>query len=105
MAKFNIGDGKRPLANPPSSISDLNMVQHGDQLTTSLSQNARWAGIEKFATRNTNDKSTPLTNKLYKDFGTAPSSLSAEAKGKGFYRGWTTDTDGAVHVSNIVEVK
>lgn len=103
MAKDQkMGDGKRPMKNPPSQTSDLNLVLNGDTLTTSLSERAKWAGIEKKANQ-TDDASVSLTNKLF--VGARPGSLSAKAQGRGFYRGWTTDDDYTVHTSNWVHIR
>lgn len=106
MAKTHkMGDGKKPLTNAPAQISDLNLVLNGNTLTSTRSDRARWAGIQKFVTQSSTDGAVSITNKYYDPPGGAGREpLSAQAQGPGFYRSWTTDDDYTVHTSNWVQV-
>lgn len=100
-----MGNGKQPLKDPPSQISDLNLVLNGTTLTSTLSSRARWAGIQKYITQGDTSTAISLTNKYYDPLGgVGREPLQAEIQGPGFYRSWTTDDDYTVHGSNWVQV-
>lgn len=100
-----MGNGKQPMKNPPSQISDLNLVLNGTILTSTRSDRAQWAGIQKFVSQTSTDGAISLTNKYYDPPGGAGREpLQAEIQGAGFYRSWTTDDDYTVHTSNWIQV-
>src|SRR6187399_1145472 len=99
MAKAN-----KPKPNPPkASLADIVLTQSGSTLTTTVSPNANWAGIQKFVNMSTNDGAVSVGNWYFEAPGTA-TPQSVQISGTGYYRGWTSDFDGTIHISNVVFV-
>lgn len=94
--------GKPVQSAPPTTTTDLTLILDGNTLTTTISPDAQWAGIQKFADQTTNDGAVSVGNWNYSTAPGAGATKSVEATGSGNYRGWSSDFDGNVHLSNWV---
>lgn len=97
--------GKPTYTAPPTHATDLVLTLEGNTLTTTISPDAQWAGIQKFVDITTNDGAVSIGNWNYSSPAGEGATKSVEAQGTGHYRGWSTDfTNGDVHVSNWVDI-
>ena len=101
MAKAARGGSKPP---PPTTLSDLILIVGNGIARTSISPNAQWAGIQKFASMTTTTGAISVGNWNYSIPPGEGASRSVSIVGTGYYRGWSSDFDGKVHVSNVVFV-
>ena len=92
--------GKKVLL---STESDLVLTLEGTTFTTTVSPNADFSGIQKFVTMGTADGAVSLGNWNYW-WGGNDGTESVQAQGSGFYRGLSSDEDGTVHVSNVIQI-
>lgn len=101
MAKSNNGNkGKKPA---PATLSDLFLTVSPDgTVTTTISPNAQWAGIQKFVDMSTNDGAISVGNWNYNTPPGPGTTKSVASVGTGYYRGWSSDFDATVHLSNVV---
>ena len=84
-----------------SVTSDLVLTESNGVLTLTISPNAQWAGVQKFVDMSTNDGAVSVCNWNYT---TAPTLATCTISGSGFYRGWTSDFNYDVHLSNIITI-
>jgi len=84
-----------------SITSDLVLTESNGVLTLTISPNAQWAGVQKFVSMTTNDGAVSVCNWNYT---TAPTLATCTISGTGFYRGWTSDFNYDVHLSNIITI-
>ena len=84
-----------------SVTSDLTLTESNGVLTLSISPNAQWAGVQRFVSITTNDGAISLCNWHYT---TAPALATCTISGSGFYRGWTSDFNYDVHLSNVIQI-
>jgi hypothetical protein len=105
MAKAkNNGKGK-PIQAPPTTSTDLTLTQSGDTLTTTISPNAQWAGIQKFVDQNSNDGAISVGNWNFNAPPGVGTTKSVQTQGTGYYRGWSSDFYSYnVHLSNWIFV-
>lgn len=97
--------GKGPKA-APATLSDLSLTISGTTVTCSISPDAQWAGIQKFVDPASNDGAVAIWE-AQKNFNTPPgpgTTTSCPLQGTGYYRGWSSDFDYDVHLSEFVFV-
>lgn len=93
--------GKTLLA--PQLLTDLVLSLDGNVLTTTVSPNAVWSGIQKFVDPTTNDGAKSIGNWNYWSNPT-DGDESVSADGPGHYRGWSSDANYDIHYSNWIEI-
>lgn len=95
-----------PVARGGKKASAQAVVVWLDDLTLSgsvectVSEFAQWGGIQKFLAE-------PLSNDgaiSYCNFYIPPSPMACPTTASGVYRGWTSDFDYNVHISNLVTI-
>jgi uncharacterized lipoprotein NlpE involved in copper resistance len=94
---------KKPKANAVVLVvwfNDLTLTESGGVLTTTLSPNAEWAGVQKWITVDTTNNAVSLCNWNWSN-STAPATITCNGAVTGFqYRSWTSDkVTYDVHVS------
>ena len=72
-------------------------------VTTTISPEAQWAGIQKASDANGADLES-VANFSFTQPPGAGATKSATVTGPGFYRGWSSDFDYDIHFSAFVEV-
>jgi|SRR5688572_14088993 len=81
-------------------FTDLSLTNSGGILTSTLSENAQWAGVQKFLDTTSTVGASSVCNWYYID---APEiSEPCQSTGSGNYRSWTSDFDYNIHISNWV---
>ena len=68
----------------------LVLSESGGVLTTSISPNAEWGGVQKFIDISTNDGAASVCNWNW-SWSAAPASMTCNSSGTGNYRSWTSD--------------
>lgn len=96
--------GKKKPSPPPASTVDITLTLSGTTLTTSISPNAQWAGIQKFVDMSTNDGAISVGNWNFNSPPGEGVTKSVQAVGTGYYRSWTSDFNYAIHTSNIIYI-
>lgn len=95
------GRGHNQQSEALSITSDLVLTESNRVLTLTISPNAQWAGVQKFTSMTTNDGAVSVCNWYYT---TAPTLATCTVSGSGFYRGWTSDFNYDVHLSNWITI-
>lgn len=105
MKKSNkMAKGKKTLAAPPTTATDLNLSLVEGVLVLDINPEAEWSGIQKFIDPAINDGAVSILNKNYSGV-TPPVKEVALIQGSGYYRGWTSDkVTYDVHLSNVIQV-
>jgi len=98
--------GNKPKANAVVVVvwfNDLTLTESGGVLTTTISENAQWAGVQKFVDTTTVDGAVSVCNWY---FAEPPGAITKTCGtiGTGFYRSWTSDFDYNIHVSSFLSV-
>lgn len=85
-------NGKKQKANAVtlSVFTDLTLTESIGVLTTTLSPNAEWGGVQKFFTIDTTNNGVSVCNWNWSGV-TAPASKTCNTNGTGSYRSWTSD--------------
>lgn len=99
--------GKAPKAPTTSTwTTDLVLTLSGTTLTSTVSPNAKWAGIQKFVSPTSNEGAIAIWEaQRYYQIPPGPgATTSCTLQGAGYYRGWSYDEGGHTHVSNWVPV-
>lgn len=88
----SVARGKKAKAEAValSVFSDLTLTESGGVLTTSISPDAEWGGVQKFFTIDTTNNGVSVCNWNW-SYVTAPSSQTCTSNGAGSYRSWTSD--------------
>lgn len=96
----------KKVKDPPASAADLSLTLSADgkTLTTTISPNAQWSGIQKFVDPNSNDGASSIGNWYYASPPGTGKTESVAVAGTGYYRGWSSDVNYTVHLSNVVFV-
>lgn len=89
----------------PVLSTDLTLTSDGTNLTTTISPDAQWAGIQKYVDPTTNDGAVSVGNWNYSTPPGSGATKSTPAQGTGHYRGWSSDFNGDVHYSNWVVIQ
>lgn len=97
--------GKNRIS-PPTNSTDLILTNQDGVLILTISPNAQWAGIQKsgdtaFAA-DENDMS--VLNRYYSVPPGDGKKEALVASGAGYYRGWSSDFDGNIHGSNVIQI-
>jgi hypothetical protein len=88
-----------------SVFTDLSLTQSGGVLTTTLSPNAEWGGVQQFFTIDTTNNGVSVCNWNWSGT-TAPASQTCATNGAVFYRSWTSDkVTYDVHLSPFLTVE
>lgn len=89
----------------PATASDLTLTLSDDGLvvTTTISPEAQWAGIQKASDANGADLAS-VGNWSFSQPPGAGATKSVPVTGPGYYRGWSSDFDYDIHVSAFVQV-
>lgn len=96
--------GKGPKANP-ATLSDLVLTINSDgTVTTTVSAEAQWSGIQKFLDPTSNDGAISVGNWNYNSFPGVSHTETTQLQGSGYYRGWSSDFDYDIHLSEFVFV-
>lgn len=97
----------KPKANAVTVVvweNDLTLSESSGLLTTTISPNAQWAGVQKFIDISTVDGAVSLCNWFYWAPPGPAATKTCNANGSGFYRSWCSDFDYNVHISNVVQL-
>lgn len=82
--------GKKSAATLLTVTTDLTLTESAGVLTTSISPNAEWGGVQKFFTIDTTNNGVSVCNWNWSNV-TAPASQTCQSNGTGSYRSWTSD--------------
>lgn len=96
----------KPKANAVVVVvwfNDLTLTESGGVLTTSISPNAVWAGVQKFVDTTTVEGAVSVCNWNYW-FAASDGSETCNTTGTGFYRSWTSDANYDVHISSFLSI-
>ena len=95
---------RKPPKALPAVTTDLLLMLDGSTLTCTLSPNAEWAGIQKYVSQTTNDGAIAIweAQRYFSSPPGAGATTSCPAQGTGYYRGWCSDFDRSVHLSNWI---
>lgn len=86
-------------------FNDLSLSNSAGVLTTSISPDAEWGGVQKFFTIDTTNNGVSVCNWNWSGT-TAPSSQTCQSNGPGSYRSWTSDkVTYDIHVSSFLPVE
>jgi hypothetical protein len=100
------GRSNKPKANAVTLavwFNDLTLSNSAGTLTTTISPNAEWGGVQKFFTIDTTNNGVSVCNWY---FITAPATMTCNSNGPGSYRSWTSDrTTYDVHVSSFLVIE
>ncbi len=91
-ASPNAKGGKKAKAESItlSVFTDLTLTESGGVLTTTLSPNAEWGGVQKFFTVDTTNNGVSVCNWNWSNT-TALITQTCATNGTGSYRSWTSD--------------
>lgn len=84
-----------------SVLADLQLTESGSVLTTTISPDAEWGGVQRFVDMTTNDGAVSVCNWNW-SYTQAPATMNCNSNGTGIYRGWTSDHNYDVHLSNLL---
>lgn len=86
-------------------FNDLTLTNNAGVLTTSISPDAEWGGVQKFFTIDTTNNGVSVCNWNW-SYSTAPSSQTCQSNGAGSYRSWTSDkVTYDIHVSSFLTIE
>ena len=85
-----------------SVLADLSLTESGGVLTTTISPNAQWAGVQKFFTIDSTNNGVSVCNWFYWSAPGAGVTKTCQSNGAGSYRSWTSDFDYTVHLSDFL---
>jgi len=105
MAKAKQPIRRSPKAQP-ALLSDLFLTVVDGVVTSTVSPEAQWAGIQRFDDMSSNDGAEEIwgTQRFYNAPPGAGVVTSGPVIGTGYYRGFSSDFDYDVHLSNVVFV-
>lgn len=115
VAKGGNGNGNSGGKNKPSAQSVIVNVWLNDLIydgaTTTISEFAEWAGVQRFSNEALNEDGVSICNWNW-SYAPAPSSMPCSASGTGWFRSWTSDkkqiigadTVYQVHISNKIQL-
>ena len=81
-------------------INDLSISESGGIITTTISPNAQWAGVQDFADITTNEGAISVCNWNYST--PTGGTKTCQTDGSGNFRSWTSDFDYNIHISNWI---
>lgn len=84
-----------------TTFTDLGLTESGGVLTTTISPDAEWGGVQRFVDITTNDGAVSVCNWNW-SYVPAPATKDCNSNGTGIYRGWTSDHNYDVHLSNVL---
>lgn len=86
-------------------FNDLTLTESAGVLTTSVSTNAEWGGMQKFFTIDATNNGVSVCNWNW-SYVAAPTSITCNANGAGNYRSWTSDkVTYDIHVSAFLPIE
>jgi hypothetical protein len=96
--------GKKKASDVSLSVfTDLTLTESLGVLTTSLSPDAEWGGVQKFFTIDTTNNGVSVCNWNW-SYVMAPTSQTCTSNGSGSYRSWTSDKlTYDIHLSPFLE--
>jgi len=103
MSKAQRGKGPKSI---PATLSDLSLTIVNGVVTCTVSPDAQWAGIQKFINPTSNDGAIAIWE-AERNYYTPPgpgTTTSCQVQGTGYYRGWSSDFDYDIHLSEFVFV-
>lgn len=93
--------GAKKNASNQTVVVWLNDLVLSGSVSCTVSPDAQWGAIQKFlAEPLSNDGATVLCNFSY----VMPSNMNCPTTAPGVYRGWTSDFDYNVHISNLITI-
>ena len=106
MAKATKGGGGKGPKPQPATLSDLVLTIVDGVVTSTVSPDAQWASIQKFVDMSTSEGAVGIWEaQRYYDTAPGPgATTSCPVQGTGYYRGWTSDFDYDIHLSNVIFV-
>src|SRR5688572_13047097 len=81
-------------------VNDLSISESGGVITTTISPNAQWAGVQDFVDTTTNEGAISVCNWFYAT--PTGGTRTCQTDGSGNFRSWTSDFDYNIHVSNWI---
>lgn len=102
-----MGKPQKPIKGPkaaPATLTDLFLTVVDGRVTSTVSPEAQWAGIQKFVSMSTNDGAIGVweAERFYQTAPGEGTTTSCADQGTGYYRGWSSDFDYDIHLSNVV---
>lgn len=100
-----VARNNKPKANAVTLVvwtGDLILTESESVLTTTLSANAEWGGVQKFFTVDATNNGVSVCNWNW-SYTTAPATQTCNYTGAGSYRSWTSDkVTYDIHVSSFL---
>ena len=81
-------------------VNDLTISESGGVITTTISPNAQWAGVQDFVDTTTNEGAISVCNWYYAT--PTGGTKTCQTDGLGNFRSWTSDFDYNIHISNWI---
>ena len=81
-------------------VNDLTISESGGVITTTISPNAQWAGVQDFVDTTINEGAISVCNWYYAT--PTGGTKTCQTDGSGNFRSWTSDFDYNIHISNWI---